>query len=562
MELIEEFYDQIKMQKSSNEALVIEAMAVLRLLQDSLSEDGSKMFEWKRSTLLSLIESLQIELASLFAVNNFEKRGIRIENKFHEYDCKKIDDFTDSSIYLKESAVDHDDFYPFEPFRTKVVETIKMTTREERVEIVRNANYNLFQIKAEDVMIDLLTDSGTGSMSSRQSACLISGDESYAGSQSFYRFEKAIKDLTGFKFIYPVHQGRAAERILFNVMCKPNDKVFSNGLFDTTRGNIEFLKAVGIDLPVNESCDTQHSFAFKGNICIEKLKQKLKAESSSTAFVLLTITCNSGGGQPVSMQNIKDTRKLCTHYKVPLIFDGCRFAENAYFIKQREAEYSEFAVADIVKMIFSQGDGMTMSAKKDAISHTGGWIGLHDSELAEKVENLLTLTEGFKTYGGLAGRDLDAIAVGLTEVVEEDYLRHRIESCSYLGKKIQQSGVPIVLPVGGHAIFVDAKKLLPHINPLHYPAHSLAIALYIEGGIRAVEIGSFMFGRQPNGDETPAQHELLRLALPRRVYNKNHLDYVARVLDYIAKQKQQLRGYGIIRESRYLRHFNSSLAPL
>lgn len=452
--------------------------------------------------------------------------------------------------------------FPFEPFRTKTVEPIKITTRKERIVVMEKAHYNLFLIKAEDVMLDLLTDSGTGAMSANQTACLVNSDESYAGSKSFFNFEKAVKNLTNFKFIFPVHQGRAAERILFNVMCKANFIVLSNGLFDTTRGNIEYLGAIGVDLPVNENANTQSLCPFKGNICIKKLKKMLQENSDKVSLVLLTITCNSGGGQPVSMQNIRDTKQLCERYKIPLIIDGCRFAENAYFIKQREKEFSESSIKEIANKIFSYADGMTMSAKKGGIAHIGGWLAVNNEIVAEKIEDLLILTEGYKTYGGLAGRDMDAIAVGLTEVIDEHYLKHRIESCAYLGKKLEEVGIPIIQPVGGHAVFIDAKKFLPHIKPLQFPAQALAIALYIEGGIRSIEIGSLMFGRQPDGSEIQAKHELLRLALPRRVYNKSHFDYIANVLSAIVAKKQTLKGFKIIKETKTLRHFNSLLAPL
>lgn len=570
MEAVETFYDQVVQKRESfDELLMLNAFETLTRIQAALDVEGSKIAARKKLMILHLTKRLQSELFSFSDPKTFQNlieqeqwSSVDKLSKESRSGNGKVDDCFNSLMTTPKRLFYQKNSYPFEPFKTKVVEPIKITTRDERIKIVKDAHYNLFMIKAEDVMIDLLTDSGTGSMSSNQTACLITGDESYAGSKSFYHFEKTIKDLTNFQFVFPVHQGRAAERILFNVMCKPKDVVFSNALFDTTRGNIEYLGAVGVDLPVDESFDTQNASLFKGNICIEKLKKKLESRSFNVAFVLLTITCNSGGGQPVSMKNIKDTRKLCTHFKIPLIIDGCRFAENAFFIKQREEEYAEMNIKDIVRMMFSFADGMTMSAKKDGLAHIGGWMAVNNTEIAEKVENLLILTEGYKTYGGLAGRDMDAIAIGLTEVVDESYLKHRIESCSYLGRKIQESGVPIVLPIGGHAIFIDAKKLLTHINPLNYPGHSLAVALYIEGGIRTVEIGSLMFGRQSNGNEIPAKHELLRLALPRRVYNKNHCDYVARVFHGIVEQKQHLKGYKILKESKYLRHFSSLLTPI
>jgi tyrosine phenol-lyase len=461
------------------------------------------------------------------------------------------------------SRIRHDNFlFPFDPFRTKTVEPIKITTRDERIKIIEEAHYNLFKVTSENVMVDLLTDSGTGAMSSSQTSALITGDESYAGSKSFLNFEKAVKELTNFKFVYPVHQGRAAERILFHFLCEPNKFVLSNGLFDTTRGNIEHLGGVGIDLPIDESDDTQNTFEFKGNICIKKLKNELETRKNAVSFVMLTITCNNGGGQPVSLENIENTRTLCSQFNIPLVIDGCRFAENAYFIKQREEKFSKMSIREIVARIFSYADAMTMSAKKDGLAHTGGWIALNDSELVDKVEGLLTLTEGFKTYGGLAGRDLDAIAIGLKEVIDKNYLKHRIESCFYLGEKLQEVGVPIVLPVGGHAVFIDARKFLPDIESLQFPAHSLAIELFIEGGIRCVEIGSLMFGRKANGEEKAAKHELLRLALPRRVFNKNHFDYIAGIFHKISMNKKKIGGYKIVKEAKYLRHFNSELRPI
>lgn len=450
--------------------------------------------------------------------------------------------------------------YPLEPFRTKVVEKIKITTVEERLKFMEEAHYNLFLLKAENVMIDLLTDSGTGAMSDEQTSCLLTGDESYAGSKSFYRFEEVLKDLTNFKHIFPVHQGRAAEKILFNFLCKPNKFVLSNGLFDTTRGNIEYYGTIGIDLCLE--LDSQNLFPFKGNICMTKLKNELESKSSEISFVLLTITCNSFGGQPVSMENIMNTKDLCDKYGIPLVIDACRFAENAYFIKLREKAFEKMSIKEIVRKMFSNADFMTFSAKKDGIAHIGGCLALNDSELAEKLESFLILTEGFKTYGGMAGRDMDAIAQGLTEVIDEGYLKHRIESCKYLGDKLRQIGIELILPTGGHAVYIDAKKFLPHIDSLHYPAQALAVALYVAGGIRSVEIGTFMFGRKPNGSEEPAKKELLRLALPRRVYNQNHFDYIAKVFKEISMQKKTINGFQIVKESKHLRHFSSHLKPV
>jgi tyrosine phenol-lyase len=451
--------------------------------------------------------------------------------------------------------------YPFEPFRTKSIEPIRISTKLEREQIIKDANYNLFLVKAEDVMIDLLTDSGTGSMSANQNACLLTGDESYAGAKSFYNFEKSVRDITGFKRIYPVHQGRAAERILFSIICKKGSLVISNTLFDTTRGNIEFLGAVGIDIPTKEALNTSVSHPFKGNIDLEELSNALAKNHSKVAAVIITLTNNAGGGQPVSMENIKEARKICNAYKVMMIADSCRFAENAYFIKTREEGYAQKSIKVIAQEMFSYFDGSTMSAKKDAITHIGGWLAINDDAFANQIENLLILTEGYKTYGGLAGRDLDAIAVGLQEVVQEDYLKHRIESVAYLGNSLVGIGVPVVMPLGGHAVFVDAKKLLPHIDASSFPAQALAVELYIEGGIRGVEIGSFMFGKQPDGSEVPAKQELLRLALPRRTYNKGHFDYIVEIFAKILDKKNDLKGYKITQQAPNLRHFTAHLMP-
>lgn len=348
--------------------------------------------------------------------------------------------------------------YPFEPFRTKSIENIRISTLQERDEIIKKASYNLFLIKSNDVMIDLLTDSGTGAMSVQQNACLMTGDESYAGARSFYHFEETIREFTGFSHIYPVHQGRAAERILFGLLCQKGNVVISNTLFDTTRGNIEFLGAQGIDIPTPHANDTQAIYPFKGNMDLDALETLLQQHKNNVSAVVMTITNNAGGGQPVAMENIRQAKALCEKEGVLFIIDGCRFAENAYFIKMREQGYANQSITQIVKEIFSYADGMTMSAKKDAIAHIGGWLAVNDQTLAQKIENFLILTEGYKTYGGLAGRGLDAIAVGLREVVDESYLKHRIESVDYLGSCLRKKGVPVVMPLGGHAVFVDAKK--------------------------------------------------------------------------------------------------------
>lgn len=443
--------------------------------------------------------------------------------------------------------------YPFDPYRVKVVEKIKLTTREERRKVIESANFNLFMVKAEDVMIDLLTDSGTGAMSAQQCCGLLAGDESYAGSKSFFKFEKTVKDLTNFKFIYPVHQGRAAERILTEILCAPKKIVLSNGLFDTTRGNIEHHGSIGIDIPISESDDEFEN--FKGNISLRKLEDYLKIEQQNVAFVMITITLNGGGGQPVSLKNIRAASELCKSFNVPFFIDGCRFAENSYFIKKLEKECSTWSIKEIALKIFSLADGMTMSAKKDGISHIGGWIAVNDEILADGIRNLLILTEGFTTYGGLAGRDLEIIETGLQEVVDEDYLKHRIESVAYLGSELVKIGIPVLQPTGGHAIFIDAGEFLPHIHALEFPAQALAVELYIEGGIRSVEIGSLMFGLQTDGTEKKASKELLRLALPRRVYSKNHFDYIVQVMKRINDRKSSIIGFEMVKSSKILRHF-------
>lgn len=449
-----------------------------------------------------------------------------------------------------------------EPFRIKVVEPITLTSKEQRQQLIAEAGYNLFKLNAQDVMIDLLTDSGTGAMSAEQWAGIQRGDESYAGSPSFFRFEAAVKALMPFKHIFPTHQGRAAERILANVACDAHSIIPNNTHFDTTRANFEALGAQAVNLVINESYDTTLLHPFKGNMDVMRLRDLLREQHAQIPFVMLTLTNNAGGGQPVSMENIKAVRQVCDEFAKPLIFDSCRFAENAYFIKLREPGYAEQSVKHIVKEMFSYADGMTMSAKKDAIVNMGGWLALNDDHWAERARNVLILTEGFPTYGGLSGRDLEAIAVGLEEVISEDYLAYRLRSAQYLGEALQRHGIPIVLPVGGHAVFIDAQRMLPHIPSLAYPGQSLAVALYCEGGIRGCEIGSVMFGRQADGSEQAAPMELVRLALPRRTYTQSHVDYVIEVLGELNQQKEQLRGYRIVEQPNALRHFSATFAPL
>ena len=453
-----------------------------------------------------------------------------------------------------------------EPFKIKMVEPIKMTTRKDRIRYLEEASNNLFLIRAENILIDLLTDSGTGAMSASQWAKVMEGDESYAGCRSFYEMRDAVRDLTGFKHVFPTHQGRAAERILFGSVGGEGKIIPNNTHFDTTRANIEYTKSEAIDLVIDEGRDPNSEYPFKGNMDINKLENLLKEHvpAGRIPLCMMTITNNSGGGQPVSMKNIRETKELCDKYGIPLFLDACRFAENAYFIKIREEGFQNKTIKEIVQETFSYADGCTMSAKKDAIVNMGGFLAFNDDKLAVGVQNMLILTEGFSTYGGLAGRDLAALAQGLREVVEEDYLEYRIKSTSYLGDALINEGVPIVKPVGGHAVYIDAKAMLPHIPPLEYPGQSLACELYLEGGIRGVEIGSFMFGSfdKETGEEIPSNMELLRLAIPRRVYTQSHIDYVIEVIKEVNKNKDRLRGYKITEQPPFLRHFSAKLSPL
>lgn len=452
-----------------------------------------------------------------------------------------------------------------EPFIIKSVQPIRMTTREEREGYLRAADYNLFRVKSQHVLIDLLTDSGTGAMSSEQWAAVMRGDEAYAGSQSFQRFESTVKDLFGFNHVIPTHQGRAAERILFSVMCQKGDVVPNNTHFDTTRANIEYQDAEAVDLVIEEGCDPQNKHPFKGNMDLHRLQELIqKAGPDRIPLCMLTITNNSGGGQPVSLANMKAVKALLDQYHIPLYYDAARFAENAYFIKLREPGYADWSVKEIVRKMMSYADGCTMSAKKDGLANIGGFLCTNDDRLARQEKNLLILTEGFPTYGGLAGRDLEAIAVGLREVLDEDYLRYRLAEARYLGDHLVGIGYPIVQPPGGHAIYIDARALLPHIPPSQYPGQSLAVELYLAGGIRTVEIGSVMFGKVDleTGEETPAEMELVRLALPRRTHTQSHIDYVIEVARQVYQKRDRLRGYRIVKQPRFLRHFTARFEPL
>ncbi len=443
-----------------------------------------------------------------------------------------------------------------EPFRIKSVEPLTRTTPEQREVLLQRAGYNLFQLRAVDVLLDLLTDSGTSAMSNEQWAAVMRGDELYAGSESFFRLRSVVHGLTKFRHVIPTHQGRAAERILFSVLCKPGQVVPNNTHFDTTRANIEFTGARAVDLPIPEAADTQARLPFKGNLDIDALEALIAREGpAKVPLVMITVTNNSGGGQPVSLANIRAAREVTRRHGIPLYLDACRFAENAWFIKQREPGYVDRPPREIACEMFSLADGCTFSAKKDAFANIGGLLCTNDDSLAEQAMNLLILTEGFPTYGGLAGRDLDAIAVGLQEVLQPDYLEYRIASTGYLGRHIADAGVPIVEPPGGHAIYIDAGLMLPQIPKHHFPGQALAIELYRHAGVRSVEIGSVMFGED-------ARQELLRLAIPRRVYTQSHIDYLIEAILEINEHKTGLRGVEIIQEPPFLRHFTARFRPL
>ncbi len=450
-----------------------------------------------------------------------------------------------------------------EPFRIHSVASIAMTTESERSEFIEEVGYNLFSLHSDNVLIDLLTDSGTGAMSRNQWAAIQRGDESYAGSPSWLNFKAAVQNLFPFTHIIPTHQGRAAEKILFTAIGGAGKVIPSNTHFDTTRANIEYSQAEAVDLVIAEGKDPANLHPFKGNMDLVALEQLIKNTGvENIPVVMMTITNNSGGGQPVSLENLHAVSAICKKYSIPFFLDACRFAENAWFIREREAGQSRREVIDIVREIARLADGMTMSAKKDPLGNIGGWLALNDDGLAAICRNLLILTEGFPTYGGLAGRDLEALAVGLTEVVSHDYLRYRIQSTAYLGNALHEMGIPVVLPIGGHAVYIDAKALLPHIPALQYPGQGLAIELYKAGGIRGCEIGSVMFGRKPDGSEVPAAMELVRLAIPRRTYTQSHIDYVIEVCAEVLKRAPSLTGYSIIKEPPSLRHFTSEFAPI
>ncbi len=449
-----------------------------------------------------------------------------------------------------------------EPFRIHSVEPMRMLTRQERAQRLAEAGFNLFALHADDVLIDLLTDSGTGAMSSEQWAAIQRGNEAYAGAPSWFRFQTAVHGLFPFRHILPTHQGRAAEKILFSSVGGPGRVIPNNTHFDTTRANVEATGAEAVDLNIVEGRQPGLRHPFKGNMDIAALEQLLQDRGADVPLVMVTITNNSGGGQPVSLANLRAVRAVCDRFDKPLFLDACRFAENAWFIKTREEGYADVPVADIVREISALADGMTMSAKKDPLANIGGWLALNDDVLAEQCRSLEILTEGFPTYGGLAGRDLDAIAVGLREAVDEDYLRYRIAATAYLGDALLRLGVPVVVPFGGHAIFIDARQMLAHIPPLHYPGQALACALYLEGGVRACEIGTVMFGRRADGTEQPAAMDLVRLAIPRRTYTQSHIDYVIEVVERVAARASDLPRMRMTYEPARLRHFTATFEPV
>ena len=455
--------------------------------------------------------------------------------------------------------------FPAEPFRIKVVEPISTTTREQRDQLIQKAGYNIFLLPAESIFIDLLTDSGTSAMSDNQWAGMMLGDESYAGSKNYYHFEETIQNIFGFEHIIPTHQGRVAENLLFSTVLKEGDVVPNNIHFDTTRANVEYHKAIALDCVIDEGLDPDSEHPFKGNIDIKKVENAIqKYGVENIPLIMITITNNSGGGQPVSMANVREVSSLAKSYSIPVIFDACRFAENCFFIKEREEGYADKSVYEIAQELFSLGDGCTMSAKKDGLVNIGGFLALNDENLAQKITNMLILIEGFSTYGGLAGRDLEAIARGLKEVLNEDYLQFRINQTRFLGESMIENGIPIIRPIGGHAVYIDAKRMIPHIPQSEFPGQALVVELYKEAGIRAVEIGSLMFAQRDKktGEIKYPKLELVRLAIPRRVYTNMHMQYVSEAVNQINKKKDTIKGLKILYEAKFLRHFTAKLAPI
>jgi tyrosine phenol-lyase len=451
-----------------------------------------------------------------------------------------------------------------EPFRIKMVEPIKLTTRDEREELIRAAHFNPFLLRAEDVIIDLLTDSGTSAMSSEAWAAMMRGDESYAGARSWFRFRDTVQDIFGFEQVIPTHQGRAAEHILFQMLVKPDSIVPNNTHFDTTRANIEFSGGEPLDLPCREADEIDSDHPFKGNMDIDALELLVKEKGAERIpVIMVTVTNNSAGGQPVAMANIREISRIAKSAGIPFYIDACRFAENAFFIKRYEPGYENTPTIDIAREMFSYADGCTMSAKKDAFANIGGFLCSNDADLAQQERTVLILTEGFPTYGGLAGRDLEAIAVGLREVLDEHYLDYRLLSTRYVVEHLRESGIPVVSPAGGHAVYLDARRFLPHIEPLQYPGQALSAELYLEAGIRAVEIGTVMFGFDPHsGKEKPAHQDLLRLAIPRRVYTQSHMDYVLEAIALVWQRRADIRGMKIVEAPKYLRHFTAKFEQL
>jgi len=452
-----------------------------------------------------------------------------------------------------------------EPFKIKVVEPIRMTTRQERVGYLEEAGYNVFKLRSDDVLLDLLTDSGTSAMSAQQWGGVMRGDESYAGSPSFYRFEEAVKRIFGFQQVIPTHQGRAAERILFSTVCRPGHVVPNNTHFDTTRANCEAAGAEAVDLPIPQGLVPAEPHPFKGNMDVAALEALIEERGAEAVpLCMITVTNNTGGGQPVSMANIRAVSELCRARGIPLYIDACRFAENAYFIKLREEGYRDKSVREIVGEMFSYADGCTMSAKKDALANIGGFLATNDEALAQQERDLLILTEGFPTYGGMSGRDLEAIAIGLEEILHEDYLEYRLASVRYLGEHIAGEGVPIVQPPGGHAIYIDAAAFLLHLPATELPGQALVAELYVEGGIRAVEVGTVMFGHRDaeTGEEVPAAMELVRLAMPRRVYTQSHVDFMVEAIIQVYRRREEIGGFRFAYQAPVLRHFTARFEPL
>lgn len=451
-----------------------------------------------------------------------------------------------------------------EPFKIKSVEPIKMNTEEKRTALLLKAHFNPFLLDSEDVIIDLLTDSGTSAMSSNQWAGIMRGDESYAGSISWKNMEKEVRDLTGMKYILPTHQGRAAERILYGFLGGKGKTFISNTHFDTTRANIEFSGAEAIDIPSFKSDELETDLPFKGNIDLVSLERLVnELDPANISAVILTITNNSGGGQPVSLENVRRTKGICSEFNIPLILDCCRIAENSYFVKHREPECSEWSYREIAQKMFDLADGAIMSSKKDAMVNMGGFLALKDKHVAQECTNLLIITEGFSTYGGLSGRDMEALAIGLQEVFEPDYLEYRIKSTEYLGRRLHEIGIPVIMPIGGHAVYIDAKKLYQHIPVHQYPGQVLVCELYKLAGIRSVEIGSVMFGKYDSNHQLiPAMNELVRLAIPRRVYTQSHIEYVIETFEEILKKRDEVNGLKIVHETPFLRHFTAEFEEI